>query len=311
LNVSAFLTQDAERRAWLAERVPRFARYEWRRFLVHTPLLMSRVPAGVSLITVWREPASAHARLLQADMMDMTTRSGVMKMSTRMVIILATCAVALGACSGLTPPARATWAPGSVAGAITTRSASAQNAYGASSYQLTVTARCHADEQLVGGGFEASDVFEYAVFLRASYPANNAWTVKTDSISHYALAVFAYCLRGEPSLETRIVSGEECPAGAALLSHGMTDQGGVTLCAERHVASVSRATTPFTLNATTTGYQPQSAIVVCPAGAIALDGGATVGLALVSKAGDGFRRWEVVAGGDGAGAVYANCITFV
>ena len=34
-------------------------------------------------------------------------------------------------------------------------------------------------------------------------------------------------------------------------------------------------------------------------------------LALVSKAGDGFRRWEVVAGGDGASAVYGNCITFV
>jgi hypothetical protein len=72
-----------------------------------------------------------------------------------------------------------------------------------------------------------------------------------------------------------------------------------------------RSTTPFTLNATTNGYQPRSAIVACPAGAIGLDGGATVGLALVSKAGDGFTRWEVVAGGDGAGAVYANCITFV
>jgi hypothetical protein len=60
--------------AWLAERSPRFARYERRRFLADTPLLTSRVPAGVSKITVCREPASAHARLLQVGLKGMKGR---------------------------------------------------------------------------------------------------------------------------------------------------------------------------------------------------------------------------------------------
>jgi hypothetical protein len=184
------------------------------------------------------------------------------------------------------------------------------NVEGAGSYKLSVTASCHGDEQVIGGGFSAGNVFEFALFVDASYPANNGWTVKTDSISHYAVTVLAYCLRGEPSLGTRIISGKDCPTGNVALSHGMTNQGTVILCAAHHVASASRATAPITLNATHNGYQPQSGSVECPPGTLALDGGSTVGLELTSFAGDSFASWQVFTGGDGAGEVYANCVTF-
>jgi hypothetical protein len=229
----------------------------------------------------------------------------------RLAIFCITAIVFMSACARTTPAAaQPTWAPESVADAITTRSASAQNVEGARTYQLTVTAKCHADEQLVGGGFEAGGVFEFALFLHANYPANNGWTVKTDSISHYGVTVYAYCLRGEPSLGTRIVSGAECPTGDTELSRGAGEGGPVTLCAAQHVASVSRATTPFTLDSKTHGYSPQGAQVTCPSGSLALDGGTTIGLTLASSAMGGFTGWEVSAGGDGAGEVFASCATF-
>jgi hypothetical protein len=231
----------------------------------------------------------------------------------RWAIILTTSIVAILGCSLSTHSAGQTgsapWAPGDVASAITTRNASAQNVEGAKSYALTVTASCHADEQLVGGGFEAGGVFEYALFLRANFPANNGWTVKTDSISHYGVTVYAFCLRGSPSLMTKVISGNECPSGNTALSHGTSDQGAVTLCAARHVASVSRAAAPIALNATRNGYSSQSGSVACPPGALALDGGLTIGLELASGPTSGFAGWEVVGGGDGVGEVFANCVT--
>jgi hypothetical protein len=231
----------------------------------------------------------------------------------RWAIIMAAAFIAVCGCALSTQASRqapsATWEPGSVAGAITTRSVSASNTENSASYKLTVTASCHADEQLIGGGFIASDVFEFAVFLSASFPTSNAWTVKTDSISHYTVSALAFCLRASPSLETKVISGKECPNESTALSHGMSDQGPITLCAARHVASVSRATAPITLTATQNGYSPQSGSVECPSGALALDGGSTVGLELASGPTHGFAGWEVVTGGDGAGEVYASCVT--
>ena len=236
---------------------------------------------------------------------------GDMPSRMRLAIFCAMAIVFMSACALSIPAAeQAMWTPESVASAITTRSAEAQVASGSQSYKLTVTASCHADEQLVGGGFDASSVFEYALVQSNSYPANNAWTVKANSISHYVLDAYAYCLRGEPSLGTHIVSGETCPAGNIALTHGTADQGIVTLCAARHVTSMSRATAPITLSSRENGYLSQSANAVCPAGALALNGDSTVGMTLASKATDKFAGWEIIAGGEGSGEVYANCFTF-
>jgi hypothetical protein len=237
---------------------------------------------------------------------------GDMPSRMRLAIFCITAIVFTSACALTTPAAvQPTWAPESVASAIATRSASAQNAEGAKSYALSVTASCHADEQLIGGGFEATNIFEYALFLRTSYPAHNAWTVKADSISHYALEVFAYCLRGEPSLGAQIVSGNECPAGASPLSHGKAEDGVVTLCAARHVASVTHVLAYVTLTSAFNEYKTQRATMNCPAGTLALDGFAPIGTALSSKATPGFGAWEMTLGGNGAGDVYANCVTLV
>src|SRR5690348_12505298 len=41
-----------------------------------------------------------------------------------------------------------------------------------------VSASCRAGEQVVGGGFAASDMFEYAAWISASYPSSaTTWTV--------------------------------------------------------------------------------------------------------------------------------------
>ena len=94
------------------------------------------------------------------------------------------------------------------------------------------------------------------------------------------------------------------------LTHGTADQGAVTLCAARHVTSMSRATAPITLSSRENGYLSQSAHAVCPAGAVALSGDSTVGVTLASNATDKFAGWEIIAGGEGSGEVYANCFTF-
>jgi hypothetical protein len=255
---------------------------------------------GTSLVSSASEPETTQP---------IAERSGKMLSRLRLAIIGAATIVAMSACALATQTSSAPWSPASVTSAITVRSASAQVASGAKSYQLAVTASCHADEQLLGGGFDASNVFEYALFLHASYPASNAWTVKTNSISHYELDVYAYCLRGQPSLGTKIVAGADCPAGNTALSHGKTDDGQVTLCSAQHVASVTRIATPITLHAAANGYLAQSARAECPAGTVALDGGSTIGMALASKATSGLSGWEATAGGDGAGEVYANCVT--
>ena len=66
---------------------------------------------------------------------------------------------------------------------------------------------------------------------------------------------------------------------------------------------------PITVNSRENGYLSQSANAVCPAGAVALDGGATAGMTLASKATDEFAGWEIIAGGEGSGEVYADCFT--
>jgi hypothetical protein len=233
-----------------------------------------------------------------------------MLLRPRLAITVIASVLVMSACALATQTSSAPWSPASVTSAITVRSASAQVASGAKSYQLAVMASCHADEQLLGGGFDASNVFEYALFQHASYPANNAWTVKRDSISHYDLDVYAYCLRGQPSLGTKIVAGADCPAANTALSHGKQEGGQVTLCAAQHIASVTRVATPITLHAAANGYLAQSARAECPAGTVALDGGSTIGMALASRATTGLSGWEATAGGDGAGEIYANCFTF-
>jgi len=110
-------------------------------------------------------------------------------------------------------------------GLIVTYSASA-TVSSAPDNRTTLAASCGAGEQLLAGGYNATDVFESALFLDASSPASlQTWTVSAHSISHFALQALVYCLRSGPSLGERITLGAMCPTGMTPLSQGHLGQG--------------------------------------------------------------------------------------
>lgn len=217
-------------------------------------------------------------------------------------------------------------------------------AYSASSdsMPLTISASCPPGEQMVGGGFAATDVFEYDAYILASYPSSPAsWTVVGSSDSHFALGVTVYCLRAGFSLGMRVAQGgvdgagqgyAACPTGAVLVSGGFRSAAPVgmsvprdngwaiassdttarayALCAAGHVRSDTPAQVSFTLHATTNGYQPEAFHVACPVGQVVGGGfsGPFLALSSTADAGD-FSGWSLVAGGDGDGALMADCVT--
>ncbi len=108
----------------------------------------------------------------------------------------------------------------------------------ASAYHATLVASCWAGEQLIAGGYSATDVFESDYFLDASYPsAPNAWMVSVHSGSYFALQVYVYCLRSGPALGARIIQGSACPAGTTRLSQGQRGGAPYTLCAAHAVTA--------------------------------------------------------------------------
>jgi hypothetical protein len=229
-----------------------------------------------------------------------------------------------------------------LAAKIVAYSTSTDSAPNAPRPQVTVSASCPAGEQMVGGGFAATDVFEYAAFITASYPSGPAsWTVVGSSISHFTLGVTIYCLRAGFSLGVRVAQGgidgasqgyAACPAGAVLVSGGFRSTAPVgismprgngwaiassdttarayALCAAGHVRSAVPARVSFTLHATTNGFQPEAFHVACPVGQVVGGGFSGPFLALSSTAdASDFSGWSLVAGGDGDGAMVANCVT--
>ena len=108
----------------------------------------------------------------------------------------------------------------------------------APTYHATLVATCAAGEQLLGGGYSATDVFESDYALDANYPsAPNTWAVSVHSGSHFALQVYAYCLRSGPALGVRIIQGSACPAGTTRLSQGQRGGAPYTLCAAHAVTT--------------------------------------------------------------------------
>lgn len=115
------------------------------------------------------------------------------------------------------------------AGQIVTYSAST-TVSSAPTYQATLAPACGPGEQLLAGGYNATDVFESALFLDASYPSSlHTWTVSAHSTSSFDLQALLYCLRGGPSLGEQIVVNGACPRGTTLLSQGERGQGTMPL----------------------------------------------------------------------------------
>jgi hypothetical protein len=199
---------------------------------------------------------------------------------------------------------------------------------------------CTPGEQMVGGGFVAGDVFEYAAFIAASYPSGpNTWVVSGDSISHFQLAAEVYCVPARPDYGVQIVhtavSGEgdaTCPQGSVLLSGGFqtgdrqiavsqpqgngwnvaanTTATAYALCATHHVTPEGIATASLAVHSSQNGDTPGEATAECPSGAIAVGGGFSGGGLALSSATQKFTGWSVSAGGDFTQTISAVCTIF-
>src|SRR5579885_925950 len=200
----------------------------------------------------------------------------------------------------------------------------------------SVSVSCQPGEQMIGGGFAASNLFEYAAYIEASYPSDaTTWTVTgVAPASYFNLAAEVYCLSAPVSLGVQIVQGASggrsaCPQGTSLLSGGFQDSSPVAasypvengwssassdqvyaLCAGQHVTAGLVVTSAFTIHSSASGYQPGGGGAGCPAGQFAAGGGfASQGALILSsvRSGSPLAGWSVSAGGDSNVTVYALC----
>lgn len=197
---------------------------------------------------------------------------------------------------------------------------------------LTVAVSCAPGEQMIGGGFVASDVFEYDAFITASYPSSTTtWTVSGKSSSHFWLSAYVYCWQSSTAVSVQIVRGAgdvTCPAGTSLLGGGFQGSGEVSrpiangwhaengqafaLCATRYPSPVRVVTASFNAHSQAHVYAPGGIVMTCPAGSFAIGGGFSSGgdLILVSQATlPAFSGWTLAAGGDANVAGYAVCVS--
>jgi len=201
-----------------------------------------------------------------------------------------------------------------------------------------VSASCKPGEQMIGGGFFANDVFEFAAAIDASYPSSpTTWTATGSELaSYFDLNVEVYCVSAAIPLGVQIVQSQgaaggsaSCPQGTKLLSGGFQNaQPGeasyplangwmspgservYALCASQHLQSSAVVTSMFNAHSSSQSYQPGGGRVTCPAGQIATGGGfdSHGDLVLASNLDvPPHIGWSIEAGGDGAVMVYALC----
>lgn len=196
---------------------------------------------------------------------------------------------------------------------------------------------------MIGGGFGASNVFEYAAFIEASYPSSaNTWTATGGHSSEFQLEVGVYCIPAAVSLGIQRVQANvapdgsaACPQGTVVLSGGFQSSGPIratypqsngwygatydtsariyALCAAQHVLRGSVVTSAFNAHSSTHSYYPGSGSVNCPANQVAPGGGFDGGGDLILSSGmvaAPSSGWFVEAGGDDNVTVYAACVTF-
>jgi hypothetical protein len=198
-----------------------------------------------------------------------------------------------------------------------------------------VSASCKSGEQMIGGGFVASNLFEYAAAVDASYPSSpTTWTAAgSETASYFDLSVEVYCASAPIPLGVQIVQGSgdhlDCPQGAKVLSGGFQNSQPVAasyplsngwmspaseqiyaLCASQHVQSSTIITATFNIHSPSQGYQPGGGSASCPTGQVATGGGfdshgdVILGSSLGVPPSAG---WSVGAGGNSDVVVYALC----
>lgn len=160
-------------------------------------------------------------------------------------LLLAAPLLLFSAC-GAAGPAKATAGPPTKTAAapldpqIVTHSASARVQVG---QPLSVSASCKSGEQMIGGGFDATNLFEYAAYIEASYPSGaNTWTVTGKApASYFDLSAEVYCVAAPVSLGIQIVKGTGARGAAetadarrpqAPVAAGVDGAGGLVSCPE-------------------------------------------------------------------------------
>ncbi|MGZ3640178.1 MAG: hypothetical protein ACXVCX_20295 [Ktedonobacterales bacterium] len=251
-----------------------------------------------------------------------------------MSLILGGLAVLLSACQG-TPTPQPVAATGAILHPqIATYVAKAHAEVG----KITaVSASCKPGEQMLGGGFNSSNLFEYAANIDASYPSSaNTWTVIASApSSFFDVEADVYCLTTTVPLHIQIVrattGNAACPQGTVLLSGGSRStqsidvsypQGNAwigasaganiqvyALCAASHVLRGQVVTSAFNAHSSSHQYAPGAGSVACPAGQVTTGGGFdSQGLILGSQATvQAVAGWSVTAGGDGDVTISSVC----
>lgn len=258
-----------------------------------------------------------------------------MVMRWKSLIVLGSLIILLSACEG--PQQKILASPISLHPRIAIYSATVKVPSG---QKASVAASCKAGEQMLGGGFESGNLFEYAASIRAGYPSSpTTWTVTgLASASFFDITALVYCLQTKPPRASHIVpmtaayrAKFSCSSGTVLLNEGfdfsqaqdlpnLSDNGGsavppgvrYALCAANHVLSDKTATAIFNPHSTTNGYHPDGGKANCPTGQIATGGTFTSTDTILesSVTGADFAGWSITAGGDADVAVSAICVIF-
>lgn len=199
----------------------------------------------------------------------------------------------------------------------------------------SVSVSCRPGEQMLGGGFGSSDMFEYAAYIEASYPSSAAtWTVTAAApASYFSLEAEIYCLPETIPLGLRVVHATAatgtCPLDTVLLSGGFQSSQPISvshpqgngwlsagsnatyaLCAARHIQPGRVVSTHFNVHSSSRGYVPGGAGAACPPGQVTVGGGFASGDLIVGSQtmGLSFSGWSVAAGGDTDVTVFAVCV---
>lgn len=210
---------------------------------------------------------------------------------------------------------------------ITTYSATARVQ---TSKVTAVSVSCQPGEQMLGGGFSSSDLFEYAAFIEASYPSSaTTWIVIAAPAPSFRVEADVYCFPALVPFDMQIVRATgspaarvACPPRTVLLSGGyqssqpigvshpqsngwMSASVGASiqvyaLCAASHVLRSQVVTCVFHAHSSSHNYAPGSGSVVCPAGQVATGGGFEGADLIVGSYATkpGFAGWSVAAGGE-------------
>jgi hypothetical protein len=161
---------------------------------------------------------------------------------------------------------------------------------------------------MLGGGFTASDLFEYAAYIEASYPSDpTTWTVTASTPSSYFdVEVDVYCVAATLPVDVHIVHASGAPVAMAACTQDTVLLGGgfqgsqpiavsrpqgnewlsstfgatsgasiqvYAVCAARHVLPGQVVSAHFNPHSSSQGYAPSGGDASCPSGQIAVGGG--------------------------------------